>query len=270
MEIVLHAFSPPPFTSEEQERQHCLCPVWALRVYISRTQGFRLCDQLFVCFANPVRDKALSKQRLSHWIVEVIAFAYSSKGLPSPVGLWAHSTRGMAVGLGGIPFHTGYRCFFNDMNLSYTPIPVSVCVQNVGTTEQQNIAPRDIVWEWDCFAVVPNKLHAAAWERWLTCIYIYIYKYLCIYFHISMRRFRWKGVSPQQNVCRTPQKQGKTLCLRAVNMTDCRLASVLIYRLNWLNPKRLWLSFSYLLWVSSSISPFMSNMFHKIRCSEWC
>ena len=97
MAIVLHAFSPPPFTSEEQERLHCLCPVRALRVYISRTQGFRLCDQLFVCFANPVRGKALSKQRLSHWIVEAIALAYSSKGLPLPVSLHAHSTRGMAA-----------------------------------------------------------------------------------------------------------------------------------------------------------------------------
>ena len=58
-----------------------MCPVHVLRTYIDRTQGVRLCNQLFVCFANPAKGKALSKQRLSHWIVEAISIAYSSKGL---------------------------------------------------------------------------------------------------------------------------------------------------------------------------------------------
>lgn len=97
MAIELFAFSPPPFVNEEQRRLHCLCPVRALRMYIARTQEFRQSDQLFVCFANPARGKALSKQRLSHWIVEAIAQAYSSKGLSLPEGLRAHSTRGMAA-----------------------------------------------------------------------------------------------------------------------------------------------------------------------------
>lgn len=97
MAIELFAFSPPPFTSEEQRRLHCLCPLRALRTYMSRTSEFRLCDQLFVCFARPARGKALSKQRLSHWIVEAIALAYSTRGMSLPVGLHAHSTRGMAA-----------------------------------------------------------------------------------------------------------------------------------------------------------------------------
>ena len=78
-------------------RLHSLCPVCALRTYINRTQGVHLCDQLFVCFANPAKGKALSKQRLSHWIVEAISVAYSSRGPSLPQGVKAHSTRGMVA-----------------------------------------------------------------------------------------------------------------------------------------------------------------------------
>lgn len=97
MAFELLSFCPPPFASEEQRRLHSLCPVRALRTYIDRTQTVRSCDQLFVCFANPARGKALSKQRLSHWIVEAISLAYGSRGLPLPHGVRAHSTRGMAT-----------------------------------------------------------------------------------------------------------------------------------------------------------------------------
>ncbi|XP_066533946.1 uncharacterized protein [Hoplias malabaricus] len=93
----LNSFSPPPFTSEVQQRLHMLCPVRALRTYINRTQDFRRCDQLFVCFAKPVRGRALSKQRLSHWVLEAISIAYSSKGMDLPEGVRAHSTRGIAT-----------------------------------------------------------------------------------------------------------------------------------------------------------------------------
>ncbi|XP_073320639.1 uncharacterized protein [Pagrus major] len=97
MTFELLSYCPPPFASEEQRRLHSLCPVRALRTYIDRTQGVRLCDQLFVCFANLAKGKALSKQRLSHWIVEAISIAYSSRGIPFPQGVRAHSTRGMAA-----------------------------------------------------------------------------------------------------------------------------------------------------------------------------
>ena len=97
MTFELSSFCPPPFASEEQRRLHSLCPVRALRTYIDRTQSVRLCDQLFVCFANPARGKALSRLRLSHWIVEAVSLAYNSKGLPLPQGVRAHSTRGMAA-----------------------------------------------------------------------------------------------------------------------------------------------------------------------------
>ena len=50
-----------------------------------------------MCFVNPARGKVLSKPRLSHWIVEYISLSYSSRGLPPPHGVRAHSTRGVAA-----------------------------------------------------------------------------------------------------------------------------------------------------------------------------
>ncbi len=50
-----------------------------------------------MCFANPKKGQTLSKQRLSHWIVEAIKLAYSVKGQLLPGNLRAHSTRGMAA-----------------------------------------------------------------------------------------------------------------------------------------------------------------------------
>lgn len=41
--------------------------------------------------------RPISKQRLSHWIVEAISLAYESRGQLPPAGLRAHSTRGMAT-----------------------------------------------------------------------------------------------------------------------------------------------------------------------------
>ncbi len=97
MTFELLSLCPPPFVSEEQKRLHCLCPVRVLHTYIDRTQSERLCDQLFVCFANPVKGKALFKQWLSHWTVEAISLAYNNRGLPLPQGGRAHSARGMTT-----------------------------------------------------------------------------------------------------------------------------------------------------------------------------
>ncbi len=62
-----------------------LCPVRALRVYVDRTQSFRTSDQLFVCFGGQQKGKAVSKQRLAHWIVEAIVLAYQARRLPCPL-----------------------------------------------------------------------------------------------------------------------------------------------------------------------------------------
>ncbi len=74
-----------------------LCPVRALHVYLDRTQSFRTSDQLFVCFGGQQKEKAVSKQRLAHWIMEAIVLAYQARRLPCPLGVRAHSTRGVAT-----------------------------------------------------------------------------------------------------------------------------------------------------------------------------
>ncbi len=73
-----------------------LCPVRALRIYVDRTQSFRTSGQLFVCFGGQQKGKAVSKQRLAHWIVEAIVLAYQARCLPCPLGVRAHSMRGVA------------------------------------------------------------------------------------------------------------------------------------------------------------------------------
>ncbi|XP_067290316.1 uncharacterized protein [Pseudorasbora parva] len=93
----LTAFHPPPFSSPEEKRWNSLCPVRALHRYMERTAGFRKNDQLFVSWATPHKGKPLSRQRLSHWIVEAISIAYECRGSLPPEGLRAHSTRGMAT-----------------------------------------------------------------------------------------------------------------------------------------------------------------------------
>jgi len=75
MVMELLSFYTPPFETEEQRWLHSLCPVHPLHAYIDRKQNVCFCDQLFVCFVNPARGKALSRQRLSHWIVEAITAA---------------------------------------------------------------------------------------------------------------------------------------------------------------------------------------------------
>ncbi len=73
-----------------------LCPVRALRIYVDRTLSFRSSEQLFVCHGGQQKGKAVSKQRLAHWIVDAIALAYQSQGEPCPLGVRAHSTRSVA------------------------------------------------------------------------------------------------------------------------------------------------------------------------------
>ncbi len=56
-----------------------LCPVRALRIYVDRTAQWHGSDQLFMCFGGKSKGSAVSKQRMSHWIVEAISLAYDVK-----------------------------------------------------------------------------------------------------------------------------------------------------------------------------------------------
>ncbi len=73
-----------------------LCPVRALHIYVDRTRSVRSSEQLFVCHGGQQKGKAVSKQRLAHWIVVAVALAYQSQGEPCPLGVRAHSTRSVA------------------------------------------------------------------------------------------------------------------------------------------------------------------------------
>ncbi len=132
--IVLQAFCPPPFQEAGQEKLNLLCPVRALDTYVHRAAPWHKADQLFVCFGPPKKGCPATKQTISRWVVETISLAYDSSGLPSPMGVRAHSTRSMAaskaislgVALQDICAAAGkssphtFVCFYN-LDLASTP-----------------------------------------------------------------------------------------------------------------------------------------------------
>ncbi len=95
--VVLQAFCPPPFREPDQEKLNCMCPVRALDAFVHRTALCRKTDQLLVCYGPPKKGLPAAKQTLSWLIVDAIIVAYESSDLPSPLGVKAHSTRGMAA-----------------------------------------------------------------------------------------------------------------------------------------------------------------------------
>ncbi len=74
-----------------------LCPVRTLHLYVDRTQSFRTSEQLFVCYRGQQKGKAVSKQRLAHWIVDAIVLAYQTQGVPCPLRLRAHLMRSISA-----------------------------------------------------------------------------------------------------------------------------------------------------------------------------
>ncbi len=94
--VSLSALSSESTASREADAQTSVCPVRALRIYIDRSASFRQSDQLFICYGGCARGRAVSKQRLSHWIVDAIMAAYTSQGLECPLHIRGHSTRAIA------------------------------------------------------------------------------------------------------------------------------------------------------------------------------
>ena len=92
--IRLAQFIPPP---GETGRMELLCPVRALRAYVRATKRIRRSEQLFLCYGGPNKGCALSKQRLSHWIVDTISHAYGADNRPLPSGIRCHSTRSVST-----------------------------------------------------------------------------------------------------------------------------------------------------------------------------
>ncbi|KAI2668152.1 Neurogenic differentiation factor 1 [Labeo rohita] len=50
-----------------------------------------------VCYGGQQKGKVVSKQRISHWLVNTIWMAYRARGLPCPLEVRVHSTRGVAA-----------------------------------------------------------------------------------------------------------------------------------------------------------------------------
>ncbi|KAK0133494.1 hypothetical protein N1851_031019 [Merluccius polli] len=104
--LTLAAFSPSSQEMGPGQDGAPLCPVRALRRYLQLTAGIRRSDSLFVCHTGPRRGHALSKQRLTRWIVGAIELSYSSGGVAVPPHVRSHSTRGVAASwaaLRGVP-----------------------------------------------------------------------------------------------------------------------------------------------------------------------
>ena len=95
-QIVLDAFHPAPET-EVEVRQHRLCPVRALDIYVTRTAGIRKDQQLFVCYGDSQKGKKVSSQRLAHWLREGITLAYEGAGMALPGKVKGHSTRAIGA-----------------------------------------------------------------------------------------------------------------------------------------------------------------------------
>ncbi len=91
--IEIGVFRPDPTLDEGDLALSTLCPVRALRAYSLRHSH----SQLFVCYGGNKLGAAVSKQRLSHWVVDTISQAYEGQRLPMPGNLVAHSVRSMAT-----------------------------------------------------------------------------------------------------------------------------------------------------------------------------
>lgn len=84
-------------SQSDQLRDHLLCLVRALRCYVAATTHLRKTDQLFVCYGAARRGTAVSKQRLSNWVVDVITMAYKKAQKPLPGSVSCHSTRSVST-----------------------------------------------------------------------------------------------------------------------------------------------------------------------------
>ncbi len=84
-----------------------LCQVRALRTYVDCIAQWRGSDQLFVCFGGRNKGSAVTKQRMSHWIVEAISLAYETRGLTSPP---LHKSSGFFSGFSERIINGRYLC----------------------------------------------------------------------------------------------------------------------------------------------------------------
>ncbi len=92
-QVIVLSMLPPSTGSQELS---LLCPVRALRVYIEHCASYRKSKQLFIGFGKLAKGDPVTKQGISRWLVDAITQAYSSFSFQCPIGVRAHSTRGIA------------------------------------------------------------------------------------------------------------------------------------------------------------------------------
>lgn len=68
----------------------------SLAVWTTLSKQFGLSENIFVCYGGHTKGLPVSKQKLSYWVVDAITLAYDSQNATCPIGMQAHSTRGMA------------------------------------------------------------------------------------------------------------------------------------------------------------------------------
>ena len=90
-----------PALDREDTDLRLLCVRRALKNYINRTAVFRAqnVEQLFVAYGRKSHGSAISKQRISAWLVELIQFVYQKSHLPIPKGIKGHQTRKQATSI---------------------------------------------------------------------------------------------------------------------------------------------------------------------------
>ena len=78
--IEISSFQPEQASAMGNIGLQTLCPVRVLRAYMARTQSLRHShSQLFVCYGGNKLGFPVSKQRLSHWVVDTISHAYNGR-----------------------------------------------------------------------------------------------------------------------------------------------------------------------------------------------
>ena len=92
---VIKGFYPRPRT-REQRRLNLSCPVGAVRIYLERTRAVRKSTQLLVSYRKQSPGRAITRERVSHWLVDTVVEAYTRLQKPVPK-ITAQSTRGVST-----------------------------------------------------------------------------------------------------------------------------------------------------------------------------
>lgn len=79
-----------PLLEEDEGGSRLLCPVRALIAYIEATACIWWLDHFFVCCSGPKKGCALSKELLSHCIMDATTTAYDAMGHPLQTGAQCH------------------------------------------------------------------------------------------------------------------------------------------------------------------------------------